>query len=215
VQVACGVFPPLNAIPSPMPASLAAALDNLEPELSSLFQEVGATAAAFTIVYDQSILRTYGFGSTRQPPSAGTNVTGDTVFRIGSVTKASRVAHTRDTVYWQCALRTGVPCSPVLPVRMMYVSCCSTQIFATMPMFQLRDAGKVSVETQVNSIRTDYTPKQHPSTPHRPCLPSLHCRLALATELVCVRVCRVLDGSRGVVCGHGVAHGGPASRHAV
>jgi CubicO group peptidase (beta-lactamase class C family) len=79
-------MPRLSPLPDPLPSSLEDGLTRLESAFHDMFAAAGATGGVATVVYDQTTLMTYGYGSTRNDGS-GSNITGDSVFRIGSVSK--------------------------------------------------------------------------------------------------------------------------------
>ena len=87
----CPSPPPISPLPEDLPAATKQALDDLNTAIQSMFEEAGATGGAATIVYDQTQLRTFTYGTTRQN-GGGTPVTGDTVFRLGSNTKVFTAA---------------------------------------------------------------------------------------------------------------------------
>lgn len=87
----CGTAPsppPADAL-NPMPASLKQVLDSIAGQLETMFTDtLKAQAGTCAIVSNQTTLWSGGFGSTRTVTDpTGHNATGDTVFRIGSVTK--------------------------------------------------------------------------------------------------------------------------------
>ena len=90
-SAACPSPPPLSPLPATLPAATQKALDDLNTVLQTLFQDAAVTGGAATLVYDQEVLRTFTYGTTRED-GGGSPVTGDTVFRLGSNTKVFTTA---------------------------------------------------------------------------------------------------------------------------
>jgi hypothetical protein len=82
----CAQAPPLAPVPSTLPNATIAALAELEAAVQNLLLAAQATGGHATLVYDQTSLWSTQFGTTLAN-GAGANVSQDTVFRIGSITK--------------------------------------------------------------------------------------------------------------------------------
>lgn len=117
----CPTVPQLSPWPATLPASAQADLQRLQYAIEAAFDSSGATGGIATLVYDQQQVLTIPWGTTRTG-GAGNNITGDTVFRLGS----------------------------------------NSKVFTAMMMFQLRDAGKLSLDQQVSDVVPSYQPKPHP-----------------------------------------------------
>ena len=83
-NVPCPSPPPLIPMP-PLSPNTTQRLETLRSNLDAMFTQLQATGGSAALVYDQNLLLTHSFGSAR----AGENVTvtGDTVFRLASITK--------------------------------------------------------------------------------------------------------------------------------
>lgn len=85
-QAPCAQAPNLTPAPATLPNVTVAALQALEESVQELLATAQATGGHATLVYDQAVLWSTNFGTTLAG-GQGANVTQDTVFRIGSITK--------------------------------------------------------------------------------------------------------------------------------
>ncbi len=161
--LSCPVPPPTVPLPSPLSANTTQHLQALREALDRMFATAGATGGIATLVYDQDILLTHGYGSTRY----GTNitVTGDTVFRMGSVSKTFTdvmMFHLRDA--GKLCLEDQVGC-----VLVCLSSAWASVSFGKRDLNSHRRFATHSVHTcrccvQVSSIDPSYNPRPHPGT---------------------------------------------------
>lgn len=73
-------------LPATLPATLQGLLDKLSQAYQAILDKNGAQSGALALVYGQTTLASFGLGSASDAASAAT-CDGDTVYRIGSVTK--------------------------------------------------------------------------------------------------------------------------------
>jgi hypothetical protein len=89
-QPPCAQAPNLTPAPATLPNVTVAALQALEESVQELLATAQATGGHATLVYDQAVLWSTNFGTTLAG-GQGANVTQDTVFRIGSITKVCKL----------------------------------------------------------------------------------------------------------------------------
>jgi CubicO group peptidase (beta-lactamase class C family) len=83
----CPVPPVAAPLPDgPLPANLQALLADVRKELETMFTASAATGGSATIVYGDRVLLSYGYGTTTAG-AGGKPCDGDTVFRVGSISK--------------------------------------------------------------------------------------------------------------------------------
>ena len=82
----CSIPPYTAPLPDgPLPAELQALIKDVTQELETMFVSSAATGGSATIVYGDRVLLSYGFGTTTAGGTSKCN--GDTVFRVGSISK--------------------------------------------------------------------------------------------------------------------------------
>ena len=74
--------PPL---PASLPAEIQETVTQVEKGLDKMFADSGATGGVAVLVYGDQVLTTHGYGTTRADET--TVPTGDTIFRVGSISK--------------------------------------------------------------------------------------------------------------------------------
>ena len=137
---------PANTVPlpSPLPPALTSALASFRASLGAILARAGGQSMYATIVYDQDVIFSGGAGTMSRDDSRAPD--GDTVYRIGSVTKVftameAWMLQARRLFRWWCVCESVFVSAAMAPMAV-----------------RAQEAGLVALDDPVSSVLPRYLP---------------------------------------------------------